>query len=707
MATAEPERPAQNPLDRGSALTVAATALLLAVPVFVIGGQPNGVRAGTIFALLIVGATAAFGRAAYRGTLPRPFNGSGVLMLMALFAGITTLSVGWSLLPGDSYFDAVRLMAYTAVVATAALAAQLIGTRSREVVAGFAIAATLVVLYALSSRVFPGWFPASDAFARLRMPFEYWNAVGSVAMFGFIATLWLGTQRSAPSWMQVASYPAGGLAFVALLLSQSRGALVATLAVVAIWLLLVDRRLRSTAWLLVVAGAGALVVAWAYSQPALSLDQVLLSERESTGRTLGVALIFLAALLTGAGYWLERRRNERALSPERRYAIGKVLLIALAIAPFVFLAGVAATADNGLGAIPDRASALFEGTAAAPSNSPDRLTQTSSLRARYWNDAFKVWDKHPWLGTGADTYSVSRLPFRTDTIQVVHAHGFIPQVMSDLGLVGLAIVVALAIAWLIAALRVLGAARTAPTRWLADADDHRLAEVALAMVAIAFGIHSAVDWTWFIPGVALFGLVAAGWIAGSATAHPRAVPSTISESTRLRTLRAVAIAIVGLSVAFAVYQPVRAQKKVTAGLDVVTTKPAESLKLGLDAHKLDPTSDDAFFLISAAQVNLDKPKAADATLMQAATEQPGNPETWLRLAEFRLTVLKDPAGTIGALLPLLYQSPNNQRGITLMAEAKEARITELIEERAEAERRKLERELKKLQRELAAQGLSG
>lgn len=707
MATAEPERPAQNQFDRGSALTVAATALLLAVPVFVIGGQSNGVRAGTIFALLIVGATAVFGLAAYRGTLPRPFNGSGVLMLMALFAALTTMSVGWSLLPGDSYFDAVRLMAYTAVVATAALAAQLIGSRSREVVAGFAIAATLVVVYALISRVFPGWFPASDAFARLRMPFEYWNAVGSVAMFALIATLWMGTQRSAPSWMQIASYPAGGLAFVALLLSQSRGALVAALAVIALWLLLVDRRLRATAWLLSVTAVGGVLVAWAYSQSALSLDQVLLSERESTGRVLGLGLIVLVAALSGIGFWIERRRTTRALGPERRYAIGKVLLIALAIAPFVLLAGIAAKADKGLGAIPDRASALFEGTAAAPSNSPDRLTQTSSLRARYWNDAFKVWDKHPWLGTGADTYSVSRLPFRTDTIQVVHAHGFIPQVMSDLGLVGLAIVVALAIAWLIAALRVLGAARLAPTRWLADAGDRRLAEVALAMIAIGFGIHSAVDWTWFIPGVALFGLIAAGWIAGSRTAHPATEPATIDENKQLRVLRAAAIAIVGLAVAFAVYQPVRAQKKINAGLDQVTSQPANALKLGLDAHKLDPTSDEAFFLVSAAQTNLDKPKAADATLMQVATEQPGNPETWLRLAEFRLAILKDPEGTIGALLPLLFQSPNNQRGIALLNEAKEARITELIEERAEAERRKLERELKKLQRELAAAGLTG
>lgn len=707
MATAESQRPTQTRFDRDSALTVAATATLLAVPALVIGGQPDSVRAGAILALLIVGATAAFGRAAYHGTLPRPFNGSGVLILMVLYAALTTLSVGWSLLPAESYLDAVRLIAYTAVVATAALAAQLARSRSREVVAGIAVAATILVVYALFSRVFPGWYPASDSFARLRMPFEYWNAVGSIAMFGLVATLWMGTQRSAPSWMQTASYPAGGLSFVALLMSQSRGALFSACCVVALWLLLVDRRLRSVAWLFVVGGTGSVLVAWAYSQTALTLDYVLLPERESTGRMFGVGLLLMTGVLTAAGFWIERRRATTALAPERRTAIGKVLLVMLAISPIVMLGGVALKADNGLGAISDRASALFESDIkVAPPNSPDRLTQTNSLRARYWSDSYKIWEQHRWLGTGADTYSVSRLPYRTDTLQVAHAHGFVAQVLSDLGLIGLTIVIALAIAWLIAALRMFGAAKTAPVRWLADASDGRLAGVSLALIALGFGIHSALDWTWFIPGVALFGLVAAGWTAGSNVAETTTETATIDEGKPFRIARTIAISIVGLAVAFAVYQPVRAQMKINDGLDQVASQPAVSLKLGQDAHGIDPTSDEAFFLMSAAQINLDRPKAADATLMQVATEQPGNPETWLRLAEFRLNILKDPAGAIGALIPLLYQSPNNQRGNTLLTAAKEARIKELIAERAEIERRKLERELKQLQRELASQGLA-
>ncbi len=706
MATAESKPKSTQQFDRDSVLTLIGTALLLAVPAFTIGGQPTGVRAGTVFALLVLAATAAFGRAAYRGTLPRPFNGSGVLMLMSAFALLAALSVGWSLLPNDSYLDAIRLIAYTAVLATAALAAQLLPNRTREIIAGIVIAAALISGYALLSRVMPGWFPESDAFARLRMPFEYWNAVGSVAAFGLLGALWLGTQRSAASWQQVTSYPLGGVFFVTLMLSQSRGALLAAILGVAIWLLIVDRRLRSTAWLVAVVAVGSIVVAWAFGQPALSLDAVVLSDRQSTGRVLAVALVLMSAVLAAIGYAVERRRTSVALPPARRYAVGKVLLIALAIAPFALIGGIAVTADNGIGAIPDRASALFEGTATAPTNSPDRLTQTTSLRARYWNDAFKVYDKHAWKGTGADTYSVARLPYRTDIIDVLHAHGFVPQVLSDLGVVGLLLTLALALSWLVLAFRAAGARRASPTKWLEHADDRRLAEIAILLVAVAFGVQSAIDWTWFIPGVALFGLIAAGWVAGSRSAHPNSDASAIDEGERWRAARAVAIAFVGVAVAFAVYQPVRAQKKVNAGFDVVSTNPAAALGLGQDAHDLDPTSADAFFLISTAQNNLDQSKAADRTLMVVATEQPGNPETWLRLAEFRLDVTSDPSGAISALLPLLYQSPNNQRGIVLLDLAKAARIDELLTAEADRARRKLERELKKLQRELEQQELA-
>ncbi len=43
-------------------------------------------------------------------------------------------------------------------------------------------------------------------------------------------------------------------------------------------------------------------------------------------------------------------------------------------------------------------------------------------------------------------------------------------------------------------------------------------------MVVAFGVSSAIDWTWFVPGVAVPALVAAGWLAGRGPLWERAAP---------------------------------------------------------------------------------------------------------------------------------------------------------------------------------------
>ncbi len=47
-----------------------------------------------------------------------------------------------------------------------------------------------------------------------------------------------------------------------------------------------------------------------------------------------------------------------------------------------------------------------------------------------------------------------------------------------------------------------------------DWDGERAAFTALALVALVFGMQSAIDWTWFVPGPAAMAFVAAGYVAG-------------------------------------------------------------------------------------------------------------------------------------------------------------------------------------------------
>lgn len=684
--------------DREGLLIALLTAALLAVPAIWIGGESDGVRGGTVMALAIVLVAACFGRAAYTGRLPRPFNGSPAIFLLALMALLAGLSVGWSLLPGVSYFDAVRLVGYTAVLAGGALAAQLLHGRAREVAAGVALAALAISFYALLSRVLPGIYPASDAFARVRLPFYYWNAAGGVAAIAVVATLWAGVQRHGPRWLEAASYPAGLIGLVVMLLSQSRGALVALVVAVGVWLFFVPRRLRTAGWLLAVGGASAVIVAWAFSRPAFSTDGVDFATRKSSGLTLGLLMLVAMAALAAIGWTIAGQRQKRALTRPRRTRAGWIIAGGAALAIVCAVLAIGVTHERGFATFKDRIDQTLTGGTAAPANSPGRLADANSLRGRYWSDAFEVFSAHKLHGTGSDTFSVSRLPYRTDFIEVQHAHGFIPQVMADLGWLGLITVLLLFAAWGFYALRLLGMRKAAPWRWLEDVDDGRSAELSLLAVAVAFGAQSAIDWTWFIPGIAIFGLACAGWVAGTPAAHGQNAVEFAGGGRKLRAWRAVAIGILGLLMAFAVYQPVRAKKDVNEGYLVVDTDPARAYKLGKHAHDVDPASADPMFLIAIAQNNLDDPEGAEATLERVAIEQPGNLKTWLQLAQFRLNTLDDPKGAILALRPLLYQSPNNTLGSSLLTTARDRRTQQLIDAAAERERRRIQRELDQVER---------
>lgn len=676
---------------------------------FATGGGIDVARTGTVLAIIVLAVTVAFGRAAWTGRLPRPFSGAAALLLMATFAGLAALSVSWSILPGDSNFDAVRVMTYAVIVAGGALAAQLMPGRGREVVVGLLLAALLICAYGLVSRIHPAWFPESDAYSRVRMPFEYWNAVGAVAVFGLLASLWAGTTRALDTRVVALSYAAGGVFLLTLALSQSRGAMATLLLTLGLWLLLAPRRLRSAGWLAAVAVVTLPLIAWAFGQAALSSDFVAPAQRAETGSRLGLLIMLMIAALAAVGWAVERGRRLHHLSPRRRYLVGRALLVALAISPILLAGGVAMSSDQGLGKITAGVGDMFDPDEAAPSNSPDRLTQTSSLRARYWRDAFKVFADNTVHGTGADTYYASRLPYRHDTIKVRHAHGFVPQMMADLGVLGLLVTLSLAVAWLAAMGRALGSSRAAPYRWLDDEGDRRLAELMIALIAVAFGLHSAIDWTWYVPGVAAFGLLTAGWtfgrrrrLGGSETGGGTE-SSTTQGNRAARLATSAGIALIGLIAAYGVYQPARAAQKVNSGYQLLADgRPQAALRAGVQAHDIDPTSDEPYYLQAAAYNNLRRTSAADAALTEAASMQPANPDTWIRLADYRLSKLRDPERALEALKPLLFLSPNNERGTALRARAEQELATRLLREQLEQERRRIARRLRAMRRQQAA-----
>ena len=156
---------------------------------------------------------------------------------------------------------------------------------------------------------------------------------------------------------------------------------------------------------------------------------------------------------------------------------------------------------------------LTDPASGTPNNTPDRLTTTSSVRARYWEEAFDIHATTPWVGAGAGAYATARTRFRTGTLAVRHAHGYVPQTLADLGWAGMALSLLALGLWAWTAAHATGLRlRDRGLPW----DAERVGLVTLVAVALVFGVSSAIDWTWFVPANAAAALLAAGWVAGAA-----------------------------------------------------------------------------------------------------------------------------------------------------------------------------------------------
>ena len=125
-----------------------------------------------------------------------------------------------------------------------------------------------------------------------------------------------------------------------------------------------------------------------------------------------------------------------------------------------------------------------------------------------------VFEDRPVLGSGADGFSLARLEFTKDPRAASHAHGFIPQNMADLGLIGLLVSRGADRCLAVAAARTVGFPLRRQGRAGPDWTEERLLLIGLALVVVAYGFQSSIDWTWFIPGPTVAAIVAAGFVAG-------------------------------------------------------------------------------------------------------------------------------------------------------------------------------------------------
>ncbi len=626
--------------------------------------------------------------------------------LLLAFAILSAISIVWSVQPDGSWRDAGRLLAYAGVFASAVALARISPGRWPAVLGGVVLSAVIVCGYALLTKSLPDHFASANRYARLYEPFGYWNAIGLTAAMGAIACMWLGARRSGHALLGALAYPAMGLLLLTLMLAYSRGALVALAIGVVLWFCIVPLRLRGAAVLLVGGLAAGALAAWDFHNHALSSEEVALSERASAGHELGALVLVMLAVLTIAGVVIGFATGRRPPALALRRRAGASLLALVALAVIAFGAALAHSHRGLFGSISHAYTTLTDPHAKV-TNTPDRLTAVASVRAQYWNEAFKVFKAHPALGAGADGYEVARLRYRTGTLAVKHAHGYVVQTLADLGIVGLLLTLALLGTWLAAAGR---ATHPFDRRWTSwgtwlrlrtggrpgwrrlDRGERRygperIGLLSMLCVVVVFGVHSLIDWTWYVPGNALVALLCAGWLAGrgplGATraaavngqadgAGLRAMLGARRQPGYVRLAIAAAAVVLALLCAWSQWQPQRSEDAREEALALAASSPARAAAVARGAASRDPLSIEALLTLASAQAAGGNRPLARATLQRAVRLQPSNPRTWLALGRFDLPA--HPQAAVQELRAGIYLNPE-----LISAEALAAGQPEAIE----------------------------
>jgi hypothetical protein len=540
-------------------LPLAASLALVGAALFFGGGPGYGslpwLGAGALLAILV-----ALGSRGVPGRWP-------LLLPFALLVGWLALSITWSVLPDHSWDSANRALVYL-LFAVLGLG---LADRRRELALGLMALLGALIAWSLLGKVLPFLYDyGPPGVGRLRGPVGLWNQLALLTDFALVLALWRRRLEGA-----LLAYGA----LVALLLTYSRGGVATAVLLAVAWFALDEERVESARTLLAAALPAAIVVGVAFALPGVTGDGQSSHVRWRDG------LIFGALLVGGAAATILLRRLPLPRVSRR------VVLAAGAVAVAAF-AVVVVVKGGGSGAV---------------GNGGGRLANSSSnFRFVWWRQALDGWQHHRLAGTGAGTFQLTNLRYRSTYLDTtIEPHSLPLQFLTEAGIVGL-LLLALACAALL---------RPAWRR-------PRGHELALALVLPAYLVHGLVDVDWDFVAVSAPAFLVAGALVGG---PPRARISPFG------LLAGTGVALLAFG---ALLLPWLGERWASDALGA--SPPAHALQLANRAHSVDPLLVEPYWAKALATTT--QPRVAFAYYVEAVHRQPANPATWLSAGEYAFGV---------------------------------------------------------------------
>ncbi|HWE08218.1 MAG TPA: O-antigen ligase family protein [Solirubrobacteraceae bacterium] len=569
---------------------------------------------------LVVAAAAAAIVRPPRMTLP-----VGLALIGIAGLGLwSLLSTTWAQAVEQAMVDANRWLAYAALLM---LLLVLMRSRRRAVIllaaagVGIAVVGATVLVRMLGSdpaQLFEG--------GRLNLPLGYINGEGCVFAMGCWFSLALAERRQ-PVLAGVGAAATVAMASLALL-SQSRGAAIASFGAVLIALLMVPGIRRRTLALVViaagvVAASGPLLSVYSTGQTAVAA---------SVAHSAAIAVIESAALagvvwgLISALAPAIERGGERSASVLGR---GATVLTILAIAVPVVVGIVRFRSIEHTASAQWHAFVNLSDSSAAssPSATQTRLLSGAGNRYDYWRVAWHVFESHPIVGVGAGNYTASYYRLRRTPEAIQNPHSIELQTLSELGVLGTLLLAMLVAGVVLGALKLRRIARTSAL--------DRTLMVAATGAAVVWFVDTSGDWMHLLPGVTAIGLAGAAVLCRT---HESVTPP--AAYTRKVTLRALAGAA---AVAFALVvsgasllRSELVQRYLSSAQVALRRDPGSAIVNAQRALRLDGANLDAYYIEAAGQARFNRAASARSALLAAARQDPQDFVTWVLLGDLEV-----------------------------------------------------------------------